>query len=154
MITFAVQKSKMFSKSCEYGIKAIVYIATQSLKGNRVKIGDVAAHADSPGAFTAKILGTLTRQGIVNSLKGPYGGFDIDPERMKQIKISDIVDAIDGDAVYKGCALGLDSCNADEPCPMHDKFVKVRNELRQMLETTTVFDLATKLRSGKAILAR
>ncbi len=144
----------MFSKACEYGIKAIVYIATQSLQGNRVKIGDVAGHADSPEAFTAKILGTLTKHGIVNSTKGPYGGFDIDPEKLKEIKISDIVDAIDGDSVYKGCALGLDSCNADEPCPMHDKFVKVRNELRKMLETTTVLNLATKLKSGKAILAR
>src|SRR5690554_1292547 len=97
----------MFSKSCEYGIKAILYIATESIEGYRVKIGDIAENSDSPEAFTAKIMGTLARHNIVNSLKGPYGGFEIDIHRMKQIKISEIVYAIDGDSVYNGCALGL-----------------------------------------------
>lgn len=142
----------MFSKACEYGIKAIIYIATQSLDGNRVKIGNVAENTGTPEAFTAKILGTLTKFGIVKSLKGPYGGFEIDPFSMKQIKLSEIVYAIDGDVIYNGCALGLSECNATKPCPMHDKFVRIRAELKTMLETTTVYDLATKLKSGETIL--
>lgn len=144
----------MFSKACEYGIKAIVYIATQSLDNNRVKIGDVAENTGTPEAFTAKILGTLTKHDIVHSTKGPYGGFEIDIQRMKQIKISEIVYAIDGDNVYNGCALGLSECNAAKPCPMHDKFIKIRSELKRMLETTTIYDLATKITSGKSILIR
>lgn len=144
----------MFSKSCTHGIKAILYIATQSMEGNRVKIGDVAENTGSPVAFTAKILGALAKHNIVTSVKGPYGGFEIDINRIKEIKISEIVFAIDGDSVYNGCALGLDECNALEPCPMHDKFVLVRNELKKMLKTTTVFELATQLKSGKSILLR
>lgn len=142
----------MFSKACEYGIKAIIYIANQSLYGVRVKIGDVVANSGCPEAFTAKILGTLTKYDIVRSFTGPAGGFEIDTNRMKQIKISDIVYAIDGDAVYNGCALGLDMCSDEEPCPMHDKFVKVRRNLKHVIETTTVYELATKLKSGKVIL--
>ncbi|MCD8539634.1 MAG: Rrf2 family transcriptional regulator [Leadbetterella sp.] len=144
----------MFSKACEYGIRAIIYIATESLESRRVKIGDVAENTGSPEAFTAKILGLLTRHHIVNSLKGPYGGFEISLSRMRQIRLSDIVFAIDGDSIYRGCALGLSECNAAEPCPMHEKFVKVRSDLKKMLETTTVFDLATKLKSGESILLR
>lgn len=144
----------MFSKACEHGIKAIIYIATQSLEGRRVKIGDVAAQAGSPEAFTGKVLGALTKHNIVNSHTGPYGGFDIDPTRMEQIRMSDIVFAIDGDAVYKGCALGLKECNSKKPCPMHDRFVKVRAELRTMLETTSIYDLAVGLKTGKTILTR
>jgi Rrf2 family protein len=144
----------MFSKACEYGIKAIVYIATQSLEGKRVKIDDVVENSGSPTAFTGKILGTLTKHNIVNSLTGPHGGFYIEPGRMKKIRTSDIVFAIDGDTVYNGCALGLTECSNAEPCPMHDKFVKVRNELKRMLETTTVYDLAIGLKSGKTILVR
>lgn len=144
----------MFSKSCTHGIKAILYIAMQSMEGNRVKIGDVAENTGSPEAFTAKILGALAKHNIVTSVKGPYGGFEIEINRIKEIKISEIVFAIDGDSVYNGCALGLDECNALEPCPMHDKFVLVRNELKKMLKTTTVFELATQLKSGKSILLR
>lgn len=144
----------MFSKACEYGIRAIIYIATESLDNRRVKIGDVADNTGSPEAFTAKVLGLLTRHRIVNSLKGPYGGFEISISRMKEIRLSDIVFAIDGDSIYRGCALGLSECNAAEPCPMHEKFVKVRSELRKMLETTTIHDLATKLQAGESILIR
>ncbi|GAB3021737.1 Rrf2 family transcriptional regulator [Niabella terrae] len=144
----------MFSKACEYGIKAMTYIATRSLENERVKLGDVARQTDSPEAFTAKILGTLTRLGLVQSVKGPYGGFEIPPAKMKQIRISAIVHAIDGDAVYNGCALGLKECNAAAPCPLHDHFFQIRDSLKKMLETISVYDLATQLRSGSSILVR
>ena len=146
--------SSMFSKACEYGIKAIIYIATQSLEGKRVKIGDVVENSGSPEAFTGKVLSTLTKHNILNSLTGPYGGFEIDPTRMKEIKVSEIVFAIDGDSVYKGCGLGLNECSNTQPCPMHDKFVKVRGELKKMLETTSIYDLAIGLKSGKTMLVR
>lgn len=144
----------MFSKACEYGIKAIVYIALQSLDGKRVKIGDVVENSGSPVAFTGKVLGALTKHNIVHSLTGPHGGFYIDPGRMKRIKASDIVFAIDGDSVYNGCGLGLAECTNSQPCPIHDKFVKVRTELKTLLETTTVYDMAIGLKSGRSILVR
>jgi Rrf2 family iron-sulfur cluster assembly transcriptional regulator len=146
--------NKMFSKACEHAIKAMIYIATQSLENKRVKIGDVAKHTGSPEAYTAKILGTLNKQGIVNSLTGPYGGFEMNGKMMKQTKVSDIVFAIDGDSVYNGCGLGLSECSEEKPCPIHNEFVKVRSELKAMLETTSLFDLATKLQSGEATLVR
>lgn len=144
----------MFSKACEYGIRAVIYIATESLQSRRVKIGDVAENTGSPEAFTAKILGLLTRHRIVNSLKGPHGGFEISLSRMKTLSLSEIVFAIDGDSIYNGCALGLRECNADDPCPMHEKFVRVRSDLKIMLQTTTVHDLATKLLAGESTLIR
>ena len=67
----------MFSKACEYGIKAVVYIAIQSKEDRRVKIGDIAENTGTPEAFTAKVLGTLTKQNLVESIKGPYGGFEM-----------------------------------------------------------------------------
>ncbi len=144
----------MFSKACEHGIKAIAYIATQSLEGDRVKIGDIVEHTNSPEAFTAKVLGALTKHDIVNSHTGPYGGFEIEINRMKQIKLIEIVNAIDGDNIFNGCALGLEECNSLEPCPMHDKFVHVRAELKKMLISTSVYDLAVGLKSGKTVLIR
>jgi len=144
----------MFSKACEYGIKAIIYIATQSLKGERVKTGDIVENVGSPVAFTAKILGALTKHNIVDSYTGPYGGFEIHTARMKTIKLSEIVFAIDGDAIYEGCGLGLSECNDDYPCPMHDKFLSIRNELKNMLETTTIYDLAISTKLGKSVLKR
>ncbi len=144
----------MFSKSCEYGIRAVIYIASQSLEHKRVKIREIAQMTNSPEAFTAKIVGALSKHNIVLSQKGPTGGLEIDLERMKNINISQIVLAIDGDSVYNGCGLGMSQCNADNPCPMHEKFAVVRAKLKQMLETTTIFELATNLKVGKSTLLR
>ena len=144
----------MFSKACEYGIRATLYIAQKSLGGERSGLKDIAREIDSPEAFTAKILQQLARNQILKSVKGPYGGFELSKENMETIKLSHIVDTIDGDSIYKGCGLGLKECNADKPCPVHDKFLVIREELKKMLETTTLFELATNLETGFAFLKR
>lgn len=144
----------MFSKACEYGIKSVLYIATQSLDGKRVKILDVANNSGSPEAFTAKILGKLTKAGIINSYKGPKGGFEMQLDKIKETNLSEIVYLIDGDNIYNGCALGLSTCDIHAPCPMHNKFHMIRDTLKNMLSTTTVYELATGLKSGSSILVR
>ncbi len=144
----------MFSKTCEHGIKAVIYIATQSMDGKRTKIGDIAKNTGTPEAFTAKVLGQLTRHNIINSYTGPYGGFDVTEEQMHNVKMSDIVSAIDGDAIFNGCGLGLSECNEQFPCPMHHKFVSVRQQIKEMLTQTTLSELATGLKDGKTVLLR
>lgn len=144
----------MFSKACQYGIKASVYIASQSELGNRVSLKEIASNTDSPEAFTAKILHQLAKQDILTSLKGPTGGFEIPKGRAEKIKLSNIVAAIDGDSIYMGCALGFDYCDALKPCPMHNKFVAVRDSLREMLENTSLFELANGLDIGISFLKR
>ncbi len=144
----------MFSKACQYGIKASVYIASQSAVGNRVSLKEIASNIASPEAFTAKILHQLAKQDILTSLKGPTGGFEIPKGRAEKIKLSNIVAAIDGDSIYLGCALGFDSCDALKPCPMHKKFVAIRDSLRVMLENTSLFELANGLDIGVSFLKR
>lgn len=144
----------MFSKACEYGIKAIIYIATQSLKDERVKIGDIAKNTNSPEAFTAKVLGSLVKRNIVQSQTGPNGGFYIEKSRMDHIPISEIVVAIDGESLFSGCALGLHECDETHPCPLHHKFVQIRSSLKDVLEKTSVYELTIGVQNGETILAR
>ncbi|HLV41657.1 MAG TPA: Rrf2 family transcriptional regulator [Brumimicrobium sp.] len=150
-----IKDKKMFSKACEYGIKATLYIAEQALNTEK-KIGvkDIAKQIGSPEAFTAKIMQILSRNKIVNSTKGPSGGFFIPKDQLDKIKLSQIVKAIDGDQIYRGCALGLDKCNADKPCPVHDKFKIIRDELADMLTQTSLLELANGLDSGLTFLKR
>lgn len=144
----------MFSKACEYAIRATIYIADQSSRGRRVGLKDISKAIASPEAFTAKILQQLSRNQIVDSIKGPNGGFAIEPRKMSKIKLSQIVLAIDGDSVYKGCGLGLKECSEKQPCPVHEKFKVVRNELRKMLESTTIMELSKGLKTGLTFLHR
>jgi len=144
----------MFSKACEYGIRAVLFISRESLKGNRVGLKQITQEIDSPEAFTAKILQILSRNQIINSVKGPHGGFEVEEGRLDKVKLSEIVDAIDGDSIYNGCGLGLKKCNAKKPCPLHYQFAAIRNELKEMLESTTLRELATSLTIGETVLKR
>ena len=144
----------MFSKACEYGIKAAIFIADQSLLDRKVSLKDVAEAIESPPAYTSKILQKLSRANIVNSDKGPAGGFSMDKDQLKKVKLSFIVYAIDGNSIYSGCGLGLIKCNEKAPCPIHNQFKIIRDDLKKMLETTTVQSLTKELKGGLSYLKR
>lgn len=151
---FAKKIQFMFSKACEYGIRASVHLARLSEKGERSSLKQVSKAIDSPVAFTAKVLQLLARDGIIHSVHGPTGGYEIPQDRLSKIHLSDIVKAIDGDKVYNGCGLGLKNCNENKPCPLHFQFKVIRDNLKQMLQTTTIQDLANELHQGLAFLKR
>ncbi|POY38172.1 transcriptional regulator [Flavobacterium alvei] len=144
----------MFSKACEYGIRASIFIAEQSLLDKKVSLKDIAKAIDSPEAYTSKILQQLSRNFIINSDKGPTGGFSMSQQELEEVKLSTVVTAIDGDAIYKGCGLGLKNCNEKMPCPVHNQFKVVREELREMLETTLVKSLTMDFKEGLTFLKR
>jgi len=144
----------MFSKACEYGIRAIIHIAVLSQDEKRVGLKEIAKEIGSPEAFTAKILQILSKNDLVESTKGPTGGFEMSVQQMKKIKLSDVVSAIDGDSIYKGCGLGMKECSEKHPCPVHEKFKTIRNELKKMLENTSIYNLAIDQKNGLTFLKR
>ena len=144
----------MFSKACEYGIKAAIHICRRSQKGERVALHAIASAIDSPVSFTAKILQSLARDNIISSIKGPTGGYEFSEANQVEITLLHIVRAIDGDKIYHGCGLGLAQCNASKPCPLHDQFKTIRDELKSMLESTTINELTNGLHQGTAFLKR
>lgn len=144
----------MFSRACEYGIKAVIVIAEQSMLGRNTSLKEVASRIDSPEAYTSKILQKLTHHGIIHSAKGPTGGYVLRSGELERVRLSHIVEAIDGDAVYMGCGLGLKSCNANKPCPLHAQFSAVREQLRKMLEQTRIESLSQEMMDGMTFLKR
>ncbi|HLW33618.1 MAG TPA: Rrf2 family transcriptional regulator [Aequorivita sp.] len=140
----------MFSKACEYGIRAVLFLAKQAQDDLRPNITEIAKATASPEAFTAKILQQLVKGGIVLSKKGPNGGFYMAKD--SKLRLIEIVTAIDGDKIFHGCGLGLAQCSSLHPCPVHDQFEDVREGLKQMCENTFVMDLATKLNLGDTFL--
>ncbi len=130
----------------------MLYIATQSLEGRRVKIGDIVQNAAVPEAFTGKILGVLVRNGLVQSYTGPNGGFELDEHQLRELKVSEIVTAIDGDGIYNGCVLGFVQCSSVNPCALHHHVGRMRDQLRKVLETTSIQELAADLNAGKVNL--
>ncbi len=144
------KRSNMFSKACEYGIRAVLFIAKESQQDKRPNIVQIAKAVDSPEPFTAKICQQLARSGIILSKKGPNGGFYL--EKNSQLKLIEIVRAIDGNDIFTGCCLGLPECSSTHPCPVHNQFIAIREGLKEMCENTKVMDLAINLEEGETFL--
>ncbi len=89
----------MFSKTCEYAIRATIYIASAYNGEDRIGIQDICENIEAPQHFTAKILQVLTGKDLISSRKGVHGGFYVTTEQMKT-KLIDIVYAVDGDAIF------------------------------------------------------
>tara|TARA_R110002111_G_scaffold38524_2_gene73328 strand:- start:391 stop:831 length:441 start_codon:yes stop_codon:yes gene_type:complete len=141
----------MFSKACEYGIRAVIYLWSQNTKGIKLGVKDICREIDAPEFFTAKILQSLAKQDLVSSTKGPNGGFYIN-EDQENMRLLDLVKAIDGDKLFKGCGLGLKHCSEIHPCPIHDEYKKIRENLAKLLSDKTIKKLAEEVSSGKATL--
>lgn len=144
-------RNYMFSKTCEYAIRAMIFIAHRMKEVERVGLKDVAKGIDSPEHFTAKILQELSRKGLLMSAKGPNGGFFLDDLCM-QVSLADIIRAVDGDKLFVGCGLGLKQCSELHPCPIHSQFKHVRKGLQQMLENSTIGKFSEDLLTSEVYL--
>lgn len=142
----------MFSKACEYAIKASIYIAQQSHQERPTNVKEVAEAVNAPEAFTAKILQQLCRAHILQSVRGKQGGFNFALDQQKETKIYDVVNLIDGDGLFTNCGLGLQKCSSENPCPVHDDFKQVRSNLVAMVQKYSFYDLALKTETGLAWL--
>lgn len=141
----------LFSKTTEYAIRAVFYIASHSANGERPGIREISENIKSPEHFLAKILQKLSKGGIISSIKGPHGGFFIPAEGLKR-PLGDIITCLDGDQMFTGCGLGLSYCSETNPCPLHNEFKKVRNQLTHMLFNTSIGDFNEDLLNGKVTL--
>jgi len=143
----------MLSKTCEYALRAMIFIAQQSKDGTKVPIRDIAKGIDSPEHFIAKILQDLSRKGILQSTKGPNGGFFLDPEG-RECSLATIVRVVDGEQLFEGCGLGLNECSESRPCPIHNEFKKIRREIASMLEKARLDEFTEKLQDRQLFLRR
>lgn len=145
-------KGIMFSKACEYAIRATLLVASSSIEGRRVSVRDIAEATAAPLAFMAKIMQQLNRNGILFSVQGKQGGFEMTREQMQHTTLKQIVLLMDGSHIFTGCGLGLRECNSQKPCPLHERFSVVRAGLRAMLEDTTILDLTLGVKQGLTFL--
>jgi len=130
----------LFSRSSEYGIRAMAFLALQ--KGGKLSGAREIAEAEKiPMAFLWKILRLLTRRRLIRSFKGMGGGYEL-ARPADQLKLSDVIAATDGNDLRQSCVLGLPECDNRNPCPLHHRWKEVRGAMTEMLDDTSLADLA------------
>jgi len=141
----------MFSKSCEYAIKIMIFLSKKGQEGaGKVGLEEIASSINSPKAFTAKILQQLVRAKLLESIPGRNGGFSTVKNR--EVSLEEIVRAIDGEKLLNGCVLGFHDCSETHPCPVHYKFKGIRDYLSGILTTTSIEEVTKLMKENKVFL--
>ena len=141
----------IYSTTCSYAIRAMARLAVIRPDGY-VRIQEVCEGTDLPSHFLAKIFRDLVGAGLLTSAKGRGGGFAL-AKRPNDIRLYDIVDAVDGIKSYSQCVVGLAQCDATQPCPQHDQFAPVRKQILSYLETTTLSQMSEALAKKLELIA-
>ena len=138
----------MFSKSTEYALRAILYLARNSSMTHKVGIAELAEAISSPRSFTAKILQSLTRDNVlISSVTGPNGGFYL-TDQAKKRSLQYVLGLLGEDTVITGCVLGLKECSSANPCPLHNQYKQIKPQLIHMMENKTIGDLANEMKGA------
>ena len=141
----------MLSNTCKYGIRAVIYLALNSEKKNRIGIKEISEELNIPTPFLGKILQMLAKNKILTSSKGPNGGFSL-RRPAKDITLLNIIEIIDGLALFEDCLIGLSTCSVnahnDVQCPTHRKFLPISKQIFDLFNTETVQILADEIKKS------
>ncbi|HAD15145.1 MAG TPA: transcriptional regulator [Saprospirales bacterium] len=143
----------MFSKTFGYAIRAAAYVAIHGKEGQRVGLHDISDALDIPHHFLGKVMQDLVRHGVLDSIKGPNGGF-FPNAHTAGMPLVEILKITDGSLVFDQCALNIKRCNAEHPCPLHHEFAVCRNGMLLHLSGKTIGQMAAGVEAGEWYLAR
>ena len=141
----------MLSLTCKTAIKAVVYLASKSESGEKAGILEIAGYINASEHTVAKLLQSLVKEKVIDSTKGPSGGFYISKQQQK-LPIINIIEAIDGKNVFKECGLGLSKCSASHPCPIHNDYKEGRGLIENLFKRKRIADLCEPVNNGLAYL--
>lgn len=141
----------MLSKSTEYAIRALVLVQLRNWDEKRPGVSEVAKEIEAPEAYTAKILQTLTRNKLLDSMKGRGGGFFF-KDNQSDLSLYDVIFTVEGDALFHKCGFGLKHCNSASPCPLHKRYGAVRDGFLEIAKTESIRSLSEKILHGEAVL--
>ncbi len=135
----------IYSKTCEYAIRALSYLASKA-QGVYTMVGEVSCETGLPGPYIAKIFQSLAKSGMLDSHRGPSGGFAFkrDPQT---ISLGEVIQAVDENPVMQSCVMGLDQCSSENACPLHFIWGRARRQVLDKLSSCRITDIKKKIRN-------
>ncbi len=134
----------LYGHTTELAIRAAMYLGLQP-PGKLTPVHEIARRTGLPEPYLAKIIRRMAAAGLVRAFRGPGGGVELG-RPPDAITLWSLARAVEGPIASTVCVLGLRGCSADNPCPLHEKWAPLRDEMQRILEETTLQSLLLKLR--------
>jgi Rrf2 family transcriptional regulator, cysteine metabolism repressor len=130
------------SSRCEYGVRAMVYLATRDDE-LPVPLSAIAASEGIPTAFLERILAGLRNGGLVLTARGVAGGYRL-ARPAHEISVADVVLALEGPLSLVGCLPSVSGCDRAEGCASREVWRRLDDAITGALAAITLEDLRTE----------
>lgn len=134
----------LLSKRCLYGLRAVLYLVIQPEESGYISIKVIAEALGVPFHFLTKVLQDLTRAGMLVSSRGVAGGVKL-AKPAGNLDVLQVIESLEGDAVFRGCILGLERCGGKNPCAIHDQWAALRHQMIKMFSSETLEEIAARI---------
>lgn len=125
------------TQEADYAIRICLVLDSEGRKVGAAEIAEIACITQK---FALKILRKLCEAGLVRSYKGAFGGYEL-VRRGDEIKVIEIIEAIDGPMRISKCLEGDHECSKNPckfDCKMHIAFGAINKKLVDNLGLITV----------------
>lgn len=129
----------MLSKTSQYALRAILYLAAQPVDRS-VRATDVAEDLGVPANYLSKILHALARTGLLVSERGPGGGFRL-ARVPEEVTVADAIEPFETVGDGRQCLLGRPECRDTDACAVHTRWKEVSEGMLEFFHETTVAEL-------------
>ncbi|HPT41038.1 MAG TPA: Rrf2 family transcriptional regulator [Candidatus Gastranaerophilaceae bacterium] len=135
-----MQSVLKISEAASIGLHAMTYIAFHSNEPACTK--DIAINFNVSVNHLSKVLQRLVKAGLLHSVKGPLGGFEL-TKKCEEITFLEIYEAIDGKLNEGCCLFGKKACGADK-CIMGDFLNKTNKSVREFFGNKKLSDFCNQ----------
>jgi len=104
-----------------------------------VTLGEISARQKISVSYLEQLFGKMRRRGLVESVRGPGGGYRLARETA-QIAVADIILAVDEPIDATQCR-GKENCRDDQKCITHDLWAKLNEHVLNYLAAMTLEQL-------------
>ncbi len=126
-----------------YAVMAMADIASFS-DGSPISLSEISARQEISQEYLEQLFGKLRRAGLVESARGPGGGYRLARD-MEEIRISDIVSAADEPIQITRCqGDAVEGCVAGGQCITHDLWSSLGRQVYSFLAAITLGDVVNK----------
>lgn len=126
----------MFSAKTDYGLIALLEIASIHGQGGVLQVGEIASRQQIPDRYLEQMLTSLRRGQILRSIRGPRGGYQL-AKAPGEIKVAEVVRVLEGDIAPQPRA-GRDTPEGDVVLGLKQQLSEAHQHI---LEVTTLQDL-------------
>ncbi len=134
------------STKAQYAVRAMVSLNLHA-EGGPVSIRDISVREDISLQYLEQLFAKLRRGGIVDSVRGPGGGYVL-ARPAAQIRMDQIIDSVEETLVPVSCMDEAGRCVCTDQCVTHSVWQGLGERIRNFLASITLDDL-TKEASRK-----